>query len=142
MSNAERLREFYDVVWNGADTAAIPRFVSPNFAVAGMVDDMGLGVQDMEVLVRSTHALMAGARFALPRVIDAGDDVAALVVMTGRSVHTGAAVRMQGQVMVRFEDGLIAESDNTFDLLGLAVQTGLLPPDAVLRLMSGAPLAA
>ncbi len=135
--DAEILQSFFDTVWNGGDAAAVRRFFAPDAFATGLVGGMELNAEDMVSFVQALAMHASAIEVHVDHVIAEGPWVSALIRSTATSRRTGRTLTLSGQTLVRFEGELIAEAYNHFDMLGLFMQMGLLPENAMERLLAG-----
>ncbi|MCV2870543.1 ester cyclase [Defluviimonas sp. WL0002] len=137
MTKVEFLRNWYRQVWIEADPDAVDRYFAPRTGADGLMPDGQVGPEDFKALVPALLALVRNLEISIDRTMEMGDWLWAQI-----SVHAVAAEGTQpicaaGQVMMRIEGDKITEAYNCFDFLTFFAQTGLLPEDALLLLLSG-----
>jgi SnoaL-like polyketide cyclase len=137
MQKIDILRAWYQRVWVDQDLDAIDSFFAPRTGADGIMPDGQVGAEDFRALVPALTARVRDLAIDIDRWHDSGDWLWAQI--TARALPAGGSrmVAAQGQVMLRFDGDLIAESYNTFDFLTLFSQVGQLPEDALLLLLSG-----
>lgn len=141
MSHSEVLEDFYQRVWVHGDTSAVDRFFVPDLRADGLMPDLALTPSEFQTLVQAVLALVEEPQVEIAQSIEDGDWLSALVHVRCVSRETGAPLQIHGQVMMRFDGDRIVEAYNHFDMLGLFVQIGALPPEAVERALSGEAMA-
>lgn len=131
------LRDWYRRVWIEADLAAVDRYFAPRAGAEGLMPDGQVGAEDFRALVPALRALVRDLAIGIDRHQECGDWFWAQITVRALPAGGTTPIRASGQVMLRFQDGLIAEAYNTFDFLTFFAQAGLLPEDAFLLLLSG-----
>src|SRR5215207_2721838 len=120
-SNAEQAREAIEVVCPGG-LDRMEEFYSPNFL--DHVNAMEFrGFEGARKSVSLYRRLFADLRFVVDKTVSEGDYVATRWTLTG--TNRGRAVKLTGNTLSRFEDGLIAEDWGTTDTTELARQLGI-----------------
>lgn len=76
-------------------------------------------------------------RWEVERVVAQGDWASYLIRGHAVSRSSGNDVTITGQVMLRFQDDLIAEAYNNFDMIGLFTELGVLPDDLLEQALAG-----
>jgi steroid delta-isomerase-like uncharacterized protein len=128
------VRTYVEQVWNGGDLDAVDRLVAEDYRAHDPVD--AEPVRGREAL----KALVAGYRRSFPDLVNTihdqiaeGDKVATRWSSTG--THQGPAFGLEatgrrrdvtGIMIIRLEDGLVAEEWHNWDTLGLLRQLGAL----------------
>jgi steroid delta-isomerase-like uncharacterized protein len=137
--NKAAVRRWFDEVWNQNNEATIDELFP-----AGSVAH-GLG--DLEADVHGPgefRQFMANIRDSIPDVhihvddiLAEGDRTAVRVTLEGTHTGhglgvppTGRTVRIQGNIILRMNDGQILEGWNSYDQLGFLRQIGALPDTA------------
>ena len=137
MTKLEFLKNWYDRVWVKADLEAIDQFFAPRAGAEGIMPDGAVGAEDFRALVPALRALVRDLSITIDRWQDGDDWLWAQITVQALPAQGAAPIRANGQVMMRFANGLIAEAYNTFDFLTFFEQVGLLPQDAFALLLSG-----
>lgn len=140
-SNREILDQWISRVWLEADFDAVNDLFAPDGEAAGLFADMTVGVADFGPVVEAFLGLVEEPQVHVDRVVEQGDWLSALITLKALSQADGRPVTVTGQMMMRFRDGQVAEAYNHFDYVGFFEQMGMLPKDALVMFLSGAPLA-
>lgn len=131
------LRNWYQRVWIEGDLDAIDEFFAPRSVASGLMAELQVGPEDFRELVPAFMRLIRDPQVTIDAHLDSGDWLWALVTVNARSAEAMTPVRMTGQVMMRVENGKIAEAFNHFDFLNFFEQLGLLPPNTFALCLSG-----
>ncbi|WP_375262127.1 ester cyclase [Palleronia sp.] len=140
MTHEEFILHFYETIWTCGDVAAVDDFFAPSAKLGGIAYDMALKPEDFVVFAQSLLMLIEQPRFEILRTVSEEDMVSALIRCTGISARTGKAAAITAQVMMRFENGKIAEAYNHFDMLGLFISLDLMPANVLERMLAAEPL--
>jgi steroid delta-isomerase-like uncharacterized protein len=135
MDAKQLVRRYVEEVWNGGDLDAVDRLVAEDYAAHDPVD--AEPVRGRAAL----KALVGDYRRAFPDLVNTihdqvaeGDKVATRWSSTG--THHGPAFGLEptgrrrdvtGIMIIRLENGLVAEEWHNWDALGLLRQLGALP---------------
>jgi hypothetical protein len=131
------LKNWYQRVWIEADLDGIDTFFLPRAGASGLMPDGQVGPEDFRALVPTLRALVRDLTITIDQSHEDADWLWAHTTARARSAHDLRPVTASGQVMLRFQDGRIAEAYNCFDFLTFFASAGLLPDDAFLLLISG-----
>ncbi len=137
MTNIERLRAWYTEVWENGNLGSIGDFFADDTIASGIVPEIQVGTDELRELVMAFQAHVGKFHIDLPKVIEQGDWVAALVIVRTTRGDTGAPLEVTGQIMTRFQDGKIVEAYNHFDYVSLLEQMELLPADTIPICLTG-----
>ena len=132
--NKAIIREFFELVWNKGDEAAIDRFIAED--AAGNDPDFGFGREGFKRQWRKWQEAFSDLHFGIDEVIAEGDTVVARWTLTGRQTGpflgmppSGRAIRVGGMSLDHLRDGVLVSGFDGWDNLGLRQQLGLLPED-------------
>jgi len=137
--NKQLAQDFIDVVYNGGDLDAIPRFIADDFvdhSPGAPPDARGPGFVRRQA--EGTYAAFPDLKFAIERMLAEGDLVAihwssegtASAQAAGGGAE-GKSVRIEGISIFRYDDeGKVAESWDLVDRAGMMAQLGfeIRPP--------------
>ncbi|GAB5438523.1 ester cyclase [Falsiruegeria mediterranea] len=137
MTKSELLKEWYDQVWVHGDVDAIEKFFDPETMAEGIIPEMQVGVDDFRDLVTAFRYHVGEIDVKLPKTIENGDWVAAMLHVHTSRADNGAPIEVTGQVMARIKDDKVVEAYNQFDFISLFEQLGQLPEDTLPVCMTG-----
>ncbi|SPH18288.1 hypothetical protein DEA8626_01823 [Defluviimonas aquaemixtae] len=137
MTKLDLLYDWYRRVWIEADLDAIDDYFAPRCGANGILSDGQVSAEDFRALVPALRALVRNLDIGIDRSVEAGDWLWAQITVHARTARGVDPIKATGQVMLRFEGSRIAEAYNSFDFITFFEQTGLLPKDAFLLLLSG-----
>ena len=141
MTKSELLKEWYDRVWVHGDLEAIDQFFDPDTMAEGIIPEMQVGVDDFRDLVTAFRYHVGDIDVKLPKTVENGDWVAAMLHVHTSRADNGAPIEVTGQVMARFKNDKVVEAYNQFDFISLFEQLGQLPEDTLPICMTGQQLA-
>lgn len=137
MTKLDHLRDWFLRVWAEGEFAAIPDFFLPGAEADGLIAGTAVAAGDFAVLVPALRQHLLRPEIDIRRHFDCGDHVWAHVEIRARSARDLAPLRFDGQVMLRYQDGRIAEACHHFDLVTLFEALGLLPRDTLALCLAG-----
>ncbi|TDX33918.1 nuclear transport factor 2 family protein [Rhodovulum visakhapatnamense] len=137
MDRAARLEQWYRRVYLEGDLDAVGTLFTPDLQEQGLLPGLAVTPGDLSVFAQAMMHLVDEPSFRLAKVIESGDWLSALIELEARRPSDGQPIRLIGQVMLRFEGDKVAEAYNSLDFLGLFLQLGLLPKDALELGMTG-----
>ena len=137
MTKTEILQQWYDRVWVDGDLDAIDQFFQPDATAEGIIPEFQVGRDEFRDLVTAFRYHVGDIRVELPKVIENGDWLAAILHVHTSRADNGAPIELTGQVMARFQDGKVVEAYNQFDFISLFEQLGQLPADTLPVCMTG-----
>lgn len=134
-SPAVLIQRWFDEVWNQDNESAIHSLMAPHVRTYGLAPGAIEGADQFREFYRGFRGAFDRVEVALDHVQETGDHVA----YRGRAVVTmrgdGKRYEFEGAGFARFEDGRIVEGWNYWDFLGLLVQSGAVPGDAMQSMM-------
>lgn len=137
MSHADILRNWYAEVWENGNTDAIDQFFAPDTMAEGLVPEMQVGADDFRDLVVAFRHVLGDIKVELPKIIEDGDWVSAILHVRTARADNGAPLQATGSVVARFKDGRMVEAYNQFDFISLFEQLGQFPQDTLPVCMTG-----
>jgi predicted ester cyclase len=130
------LHRWFEEVWNKGDAHAIDEMFDPNVRIHGLIDAHGNAVSDakhFKQLHRDSLNAFSDINVMVEDTVSEGDKIAARCIFKG--THSGEGMGMSptnkaleyaGMCMVRLENGKIVEAWNSFDLLTMFRQLGVI----------------
>jgi steroid delta-isomerase-like uncharacterized protein len=120
------LRSYYDA-WTDGDGETLRDLLADDYCghvhtIAGTEEH---GADELAARVESHAEAFESVEYELEDVLPCNGEVAARVTMRARHRETERDAETTGIVIVRLEDGRIAEEWSSWDYLGLAEQLGL-----------------
>ncbi len=134
-NNKATIREFFELVWNQRDEAAIDRFIAED--AGGNDPDFGMGREGFKRQWRKWQEAFPDLHFAVEEIVAEGDTVVARWTLTG--THSGPflgipapgkTIRVGGMSMDHLQDGVLVSGFDGWDSLGLRQQLGAIAEDA------------
>ena len=135
MDNAELIYRWFDEVWNQKSEAAIDELMAPDGVGHGLQDPAGgdkiIGPESFKRLHRAFVSAYPNIHVRVEDTVVQDDKVAARCTVSG--THSGDGLGLQprnsdveftGMVILRVEDGKIAEAWNEFDFMKMYSQLG------------------
>ncbi len=132
------VQEFFDRIWNRGDVTGARELFHPYAMTSGFGSDMAYDLEDFITFAQSIQMLVSTPRMDVLNVVTQGDWLSARIRCRALSRMSGAEIDITGQLMIRVLDRRIIEAYNHFDMVGFFVQLGLVPKDAMERVLSGA----
>ena len=137
MTKSEVLKAWYAEVWEQGNTDAIQKYFSPDTMAEGLIPEMQVGPDDFRDLVAAFRHILGEIRVELPKIIEDGNWLSAILHVHTSRADNGAPIEVTGQVMARFRDGKMVEAYNQFDFVSLFEQLGQFPQDTLPVCMTG-----
>ena len=137
MSHADVLREWYSEVWENGNTDAIDQYFAPDTMAEGLIPEMQVGADEFRDLVMAFRHILGDIHVELPKIIEDGDWVSAIIHLTTTRADNGAPLQAAGSVIARIRDGRMVEAYNQFDFISLFEQLGQFPQDTLPVCMTG-----
>ncbi|WP_170760531.1 ester cyclase [Ruegeria lacuscaerulensis] len=137
MSHADVLREWYSEVWENGDTDAIDQYFAPDTMAEGLIPEMQVGADDFRDLVMAFRHILGDIHVELPKIMEDGDWVSAIIHLKTTRADNGAPLEAAGSVIARIRDGRMVEAYNQFDFISLFEQLGQFPQDTLPVCMTG-----
>lgn len=137
MTKRDLLENWYRRIWVAGELDAVDDFFAPRAGAEGILADGSVGPEDFRALIPAMHALVRDLSISIDLSHEMGDWLWTRITLRGRAARGMETVCVHAQVMVRVEDGRIAEAYNCFDALTFFEQLGQLPGGAQMLLLSG-----
>ena len=119
--------------WNTGDIALLDELLSPNFIYHGA--SVTLDLEGYKAYMSAFLAAFPDAQFTLVNTIVEADRAGGYLVGTGTNQGafmgippTGQQIAFKGMSLHRLADGKIVEIWELFDIYGMLVQLGVIPP--------------
>jgi predicted ester cyclase len=130
-ANEVLVRRWFDEIWNRGNIDAAGELLAPLAVLheAGMTGEPSMDLEEFTTHWRAIRLAIPDIHFEMVFAFEAGEHVAARLVVTG--THSGPGLglepsgrtfRVTGMVIARVRDGKMVEGWNNFDLLGLFAQ--------------------
>lgn len=134
-ANKAIVRQSYEEMFNQGNTAAVDKYVAPNYVEHQTMPGMPPGPEGLRRTITMLRQAFPDLHITVDDVIAEGDKVVARVTVRGTQkgefmgvAPTGKAITMTGIDILRFEGGKVVEHWGNEDDLGLMQQLGALPP--------------
>ncbi|WP_171125134.1 MULTISPECIES: ester cyclase [unclassified Ruegeria] len=137
MSHAEVLREWYSEVWENGNTDAIDQYFAPEAMAEGLIPEMQVGADEFRDLVMAFRHILGDIQVNIPKIIEDGDWVSAILHVSTTRADNGAPLQATGSMIGRIKNGRVVEAYNQFDFISLFEQLGQFPQDTVPVCMTG-----
>jgi predicted ester cyclase len=137
--NKALIRRWFDEVWNQGRQEMIGQLRAPNATATGLGEgnSVSQGPGPFQTFYSNLRGALPDLRVKIEDILADGDKVAVRLSAEGThrgdtfdSIPTGRKVRITGITIVRIADGMIVESWNSLDQLGLLTQLGVILPNA------------
>lgn len=137
MTKSGLLKNWYEQVWEQGNVDMIDTFFGADTMAEGLIPEMQVGPDDFREFVSAFRYHLGDIRVELPKIIENGDWLSAILHVHTSRADNGAPIEVTGQTMVRVKDGKIVEAYNQFDLISLFEQLGQMPEDTLPVCMTG-----
>ncbi len=137
MPHADVLRKWYSEVWENGNTDAIDQYFAPDTMAEGLIPEMQVGADEFRDLVMAFRHILGDIKVELPKVLEDGDWVSAIIHVKTTRADNGAPLQAAGSVVARIRDGRMVEAYNQFDFISLFEQLGQFPQDTLPVCMTG-----
>ncbi len=137
-ANADVIRRWCRQVWCAPrDVSLIDALLADDLRQYGVGSAEPRGKEDLRAFHAGILATFRDFRIDVTQTIEAGDTAAYCADATGIHIETGVPVKSSGSGIVKFRDGQIYETPETWDFSPLLAQIGAVPEDAVARALTG-----
>jgi predicted SnoaL-like aldol condensation-catalyzing enzyme len=123
-ANIAAARRWFDDVWNHKNTGAIAATM-PAHCVAHTENGPVVGPEAFAELHRQFVAMMPDIHFTIEAAISEGDLVALRWLAVATPVGRSEAITIRGSTWQRYEDGVVVEGWDFYDLGGLMKRLGV-----------------
>ncbi len=137
MSHADIVRGWYSEVWENGNLDAIDQYFAADTMAEGLIPEMQVGADDFRDLVTAFRHVLGEIKVVLPKIIEDGDWVSAILHVSTTRADNGAPLKATGSVIARIKDGRMVEAYNQFDFISLFEQLGQFPQDTLPVCMTG-----
>lgn len=137
MSHADLLRNWFAEVWENGKTDVIDQYFAPETMAQGLIPEMQVGADDFKDLVTAFRHVLGDIKVELPKILEDGDWVSAIVHLKTTRADNGAPLQATGSVIARVRDNRVVEVYNQFDFISLFEQLGQFPKDTLPVCMTG-----
>ncbi|WP_343082384.1 nuclear transport factor 2 family protein [Ostreiculturibacter nitratireducens] len=137
MTKLDLLKDWYQRVYIDGDLEAIDDYFAPRSTASGLMAELQVGPEDFRELIPAVMRLIREPEVVIDAHLDSGDWLWALVTVKAKSTRSLSPVEFSGQVMMRVQEGRIAEAFNHFDFITFFEQLELLPPQTFALCLSG-----
>ena len=137
VANKVLVYRWYEEVWNKKRESAIDEMLSPEVVLYGLSDnptESWRGTRGFKQYWRQMITLFPDIHVSVESTIAEDDKVAARCSLrathTGKGLDlapTGKRIHISGVRICTFQDGIVTEAWNNFDILSVYRQLGLLP---------------
>lgn len=133
-------KTFLDRVWTEGDAGAIYEYFTDAAQVRGLEEPEQVGPRDFHDFQRMMTAQFRDIQHTVHHSVEDGDWIALLCDVTAVYRETGTPVNSRFQMMIRIEEGRIAEAHHQVDLIPIFEAIGRLPPRTTDLCLLGATL--
>nr|WP_277425198.1 ester cyclase [Pseudohalocynthiibacter aestuariivivens] len=96
-----------------------------------------VGPDEFRAFAEALLAMIADVRIQIAHDMEDDDWLSVLIDVSARCRKQGTPISVTGQILVRMQDGKIAEGHSHLDYITLYEQLGMLPDGTQTRCMSG-----
>ncbi len=141
MSHRELVETWFRRVWTEQDASAIDELFVPDGTTKGLAAGPATDPAGFRAFHAAMSAQLSDLAFTVERAVSEGEWVFAVLKLTARTSRTGDPIATQGAIAWRVADGKVREAHDHWNFVDLFAQAGLLPADAMGRLLAGEKLA-
>jgi hypothetical protein len=131
------IEDWFRRVWVEQDMDAIDEMFRPDSKAEGVLPGFGVGPEDFREMATMYLALVEDPQVKVEKVMVDGDWAAALWTMSILNPMNEERIKGFGQLFVRFEENIMVEAYNNFDMVGFFQQLGLLPEQTIALCLTG-----
>src|SRR4051812_38637934 len=136
MTNSERVRRWFEEVWNNDNDAAIEEMMAPEMEGHGLAPEPLRGPEGFRTFYHPFRNAFDYVRVEIDHTLESGDEVA----FRGRARMSPKGdpntYEISGCGFLRYRDGKMISGYNTWDFLSLMVQMGAVPADVASRALA------
>jgi hypothetical protein len=129
------MKRWFDEVWARGRDEAVDELFAKDGLAHGLGDAPVRGPAEFRAFRDAFRATFRDVAIEIESTVDEGPMT--YVRCVGRMTYQGKPVTLRGGCQCRIEGGKIAECWNQWDFVGLLVQMGALPADALARAFAG-----
>ncbi|WIY24184.1 ester cyclase [Parasedimentitalea psychrophila] len=137
MTKTEFLQYWFDEVWSNGNLSVVDQMYGAESSSTGAILIAPFRREDICELVTAIRELLSDIRVTFSHQMEQEDWLAVRAVIDAERADNGAKIQMTGQMFIRFEGQIIAESHSHFNYISLFEQLGQIPPDAIPILLTG-----
>ncbi|MEP1327674.1 nuclear transport factor 2 family protein [Pseudophaeobacter sp.] len=137
MSKRDLVERWFVEAWEKGNMAILDEMLAPSLTDSDLLDGLLAPRRDFPLLVEVIHKLVGPLKVEILRFLQDGDWTSTHYIMTSPGPDAATPLRVEGVVLIRFEEDKIAELISRFDGFTLFEQLGQLPPDALVACLSG-----
>lgn len=137
MSRRHLVERWFSEAWENANMAILDEMLAPSIGEDDALDGLLAPRKDFPLLVDVVHKLVGRPRVEILLFLEDGDWTSTRYVMTSAGPDGATPLRVEGVLLVRFEEDKIAELISRFDGFALFEQLGQLPPESLVACLSG-----
>lgn len=128
-SNKDFIARWFTEVWNNNKPAVMDEMLHPDVEVHGVGSEVFTGSDIFKQFYHDFRGVYSDLKFDIEKMISEGDEIAALVNVSGVHTETGKPVNFSGVTIAKIENNVLTAGWNYFDFLGLSKQVGNLEPE-------------
>lgn len=137
INKRDMIARWFTIVWEDRNLAELDSFLAPSV----QEDDMLIGElaprRDIPLLVEVFYTLLGATKVDMHQYMEDGDWACVSYTVRTTNADQVTPIAVNGMMMVRFEQGLIAEIISRLDCLSMFEQLGQMPPDTLAACFSG-----
>ncbi|MEL0435672.1 ester cyclase [Phycobacter sp. K97] len=137
LRNLDVVKQWFNTLWEQADIAAIKNLSCTGITIEGQITAISGSPEDYGDMVMALNRLLVNISFAYESPVEAGDLVAAKLLVSAQSATTLQDVHFSGHFIARVEEGKVAEVSASMDYMKMFEQLGQIPEDALAICLTG-----
>ena len=123
---AEVVREACQVIWTDGDVSRVEEFYASDFQADYAHTNWGEGTAGVAALARQVREDLPGYSERIDELIEAGDEVAVRLTISGRNPRSGEPVSFRDVTLLTVKNGRIVRQRGLSDYLSLYAQLGVI----------------
>lgn len=132
--NKELVRELTDEMWLKADPVAVPRYFAADYRHTDPLAPQVRTRDDLVALVTALPTMISDMTITVHDLVAEGDKVVKRYTLAATHTGemngipaTGRRYEIAGSEMFTIRDGMVVETVNLYDGLGMLMQLGIIP---------------
>lgn len=135
--NLDIAKQWFNTLWEQADIEAIKDLSRSDIIIQGQITALSGSRHDYGDMVMALNGLLDNITFEYESPVEAGDAVAAKLLVSAQSATTLQDVHFSGHFIARIKEGKVAEVSASMDHMTMFEQLGQLPEDALAICLTG-----
>ncbi|TQV86531.1 ester cyclase [Aliikangiella coralliicola] len=136
-TNSELVNRWFQEVWcEPRNPKAIDELMAEDAQLHGNYSPEPVSRSDFKQVWEQFTSTFPDIRIEVRKIVDSGDFVAFHAHVYGTHQESSKPVNFSGTAIVRFRDGQVVESHETWDFASMLMQSGVVADDIMMRVLS------